>query len=127
MVRGDIIIVSEGDRVPADGVLLSAVNLSIDESMLTGESVPVRKASSDHALDEIGRPGGDDLPFVFSGTMVVQGQGLAEIRATGAHHQNPYREHVARKMIEKAGRHPYLSCLFTSDPAKNYGDICPSL
>ena len=35
-------------------------------------------------FDEIGRPGGDDLPFVFSGTMVVQGQGFAEIRATGA-------------------------------------------
>lgn len=84
VVRGDIVIVSEGDRVPADGVLLSAVNLSIDESMLTGESVPVRKASSDLALDGIGRPGGDDLPFVFTGTMVVQGQGFAEIRATGA-------------------------------------------
>jgi Ca2+-transporting ATPase len=84
VVRGDLVIVSEGDRVPADGVVLSAVNLSIDESMLTGESVPVRKVSSDHALGEIGRPGGDDLPFVFSGTMVVQGQGFAEIRATGA-------------------------------------------
>ena len=84
VVRGDIVIVSEGDRVPADGVLLSAVNLSIDESLLTGESVSVRKAAPDHVFDEIGRPGGDDLPFVFSGTMVVQGQGFAEIRATGA-------------------------------------------
>ena len=84
VVRGDIVIISEGDRVPADGILLSAVNLSIDESLLTGESVAVRKVPSDHPLDEIGRPGGDDLPFVFSGTMVVQGQGFAEIKATGA-------------------------------------------
>ena len=84
VVRGDIVILSEGDRVPADGVVLSAVNLSIDESLLTGESLPVRKASSVAPFKEIGRPGGDDLPFVFSGTMVVQGQGFAEIEATGA-------------------------------------------
>jgi len=84
VVRGDIVIVSEGDRVPADGVLLSAVNLSVDESLLTGESVAVRKAAAPHTPYEIGRPGGDDLPFVFSGTLVVQGQGFAEIRATGA-------------------------------------------
>jgi P-type Ca2+ transporter type 2C len=84
VARGDIVIVSEGDRIPADGVLLSAVNLSVDESLLTGESVSVRKAASDHPIDMIGRPGGDDLPFVFSGTLVVQGQGFAEIRATGA-------------------------------------------
>ncbi len=84
VARGDIVIVSEGDRIPADGVLLSAVNLSVDESLLTGESVSVRKAASDHPIDEIGAPGGDDLPFVFSGTLVVQGQGFAEIRATGA-------------------------------------------
>lgn len=84
VVRGDIVIVSEGDRVPADGVLVSAVNLSIDESLLTGESVSVRKAAASQEIDEIPRPGGDDLPFVFSGTMVVQGQGFAEIRSTGA-------------------------------------------
>src|ERR1035438_8887075 len=43
VVPGDVLVLSEGDRVPADGVLLSAVNLAIDESLLTGESVPVRK------------------------------------------------------------------------------------
>ena len=84
VARGDIVIVSEGDRIPADGVLFSAVNLSVDESLLTGESVSVRKAVSNRPVDEIGPPGGDDLPFVFSGTLVVQGQGFAEIRATGA-------------------------------------------
>jgi Ca2+-transporting ATPase len=82
VVRGDVVVLSEGDRVPADGVVLSATNLSIDESILTGESLPVRKASWDGHL-ELVRPGGDEQPFVFSGTMVVQGQGFAEIRATG--------------------------------------------
>lgn len=82
VARGDVVVLSEGDRVPADGVVLSAGNLSIDESLLTGESVPVRKAPANRPL-EMARPGGDDLPFVFSGTLVVQGQGFAEILATG--------------------------------------------
>lgn len=83
VVRGDLLVLSEGDRVPADGVLISARNLSIDESLLTGESVPVRKMAA-NVSKKMGRPGGDDLPFVFSGTMVAQGQGFAEVKATGA-------------------------------------------
>jgi Ca2+-transporting ATPase len=82
VVRDDIILIAEGDRVPADAVLLSGNNVSIDESLLTGESVPVRKRPWDGRL-EMTRPGGDDLPFVFSGTMVVRGQGIARVRATG--------------------------------------------
>ena len=82
VVRGDIILISEGDRIPADAVLLSSLNVNVDESLLTGESVPVRKKSWDGQL-EMGRPGGDDLPFVYSGTMVVKGQGIAQVRATG--------------------------------------------
>ena len=84
VVRGDFVVLSEGDRVPADGIVHSCVSLSVDESLLTGESVPVRKAASADAKTG-GRPGGDDLPFVFSGTMVVQGHGIAEITATGTH------------------------------------------
>ena len=82
VVRGDLVVLSEGDRVPADGLLRQALHLSIDESLLTGESVPVRKVASvdDHPLD---RPGGDDLPSVFSGTLVTGGQGVVEILATG--------------------------------------------
>lgn len=83
VVRGDMVILAEGDRVPADGVLLESLNLSADESLLTGESVPVRKMAGDGTESAMGKPGGDDLPFVYSGTLVTQGQGIAEIRATG--------------------------------------------
>ncbi len=82
VVRGDMVILSEGDRVPADGVLRYSVNLSTDESLLTGESVPVRKTASATA-DVLDRPGGDDLPSVFSGTLVTSGQAVAEVLGTG--------------------------------------------
>jgi Ca2+-transporting ATPase len=82
VVRGDILVLNEGDRIPADAALLSSVNLSVDESLLTGESVPVRKTAWD-GVQEMGRPGGDDLPFIYSGTLLVQGHGFAEVRATG--------------------------------------------
>ena len=82
VARGDILVLSEGDRVPADAVIISCVNLSIDESLLTGESVPVRKSSCKDIM-EMARPGGDDHPFVYSGTLAVQGLGVAEVKATG--------------------------------------------
>ncbi len=82
VTRGDVIVLNEGDRVPADAVLMSCLNLSVDESLLTGESVSVRKTAC-AGTPEMGRPGGDDLPFVFSGTLVVKGQGIATVQATG--------------------------------------------
>ena len=72
VVRGDLMLLGEGDRVPADGVLLDAADLQLDESLLTGESVPVTKAGAD---------------TVHGGTLVVRGQGLAEVTATGARSQ----------------------------------------
>jgi Ca2+-transporting ATPase len=83
VVPGDLLVLAEGDRVPADGVVLAAISLSVDESLLTGESAPVRKATWDGAT-AMGRPGGDDQPYVYSGTLVVRGQGVCEVRATGA-------------------------------------------
>jgi P-type Ca2+ transporter type 2C len=82
VVRGDILLLNEGDRIPADALLISASDLSADESLLTGESVPVRKSPGDRA-DKMARPGGDDLPFVFSGTLIVGGQGIAEVKSIG--------------------------------------------
>ena len=82
VVQGDVIVLAEGDRVPADAILRCGANLSIDESLLTGESVPVRKVPSTSA-QSLDRPGGDDLPSVFSGTLVTAGQGIAEVVGTG--------------------------------------------
>lgn len=84
VVRGDLIVLSEGDRVPADAALLQCQDLQADESMLTGESVPVRKiARKDYGESQANPPGGDDLPEVFSGSLIVRGTGLAEVIAIG--------------------------------------------
>src|SRR5271165_7039643 len=87
VVRGDVIVISEGDRVAADATLVTAHDLMLDESLLTGESVPVRKsapiieAKADAAT---AIAGGEDLPYVFAGTLVVRGTGQALVHATGA-------------------------------------------
>lgn len=86
VVRGDIVIIREGDRIPADAVVLSCENLSIDESLLTGEPMPVRKMEWDGKMKEK-KPGGDDLPFVYSGTLVVNGRGIVRVNLTGAYTQ----------------------------------------
>jgi Ca2+-transporting ATPase len=83
VVRGDLVVLSEGDRVPADAVLRSSAHVSADESLLTGESVPVRKLACDDTPPPA-RPGGEDLPFVFAGTLITRGQGVAEVLAIGA-------------------------------------------
>jgi len=82
VVREDLIIVTEGDRVPADAVILETDHLSVDESLLTGESVPVGKTIWDGKVKQA-PPGGEDLPFIFSGTLIVQGQCTAKVMATG--------------------------------------------
>lgn len=82
VVRGDIVVIREGDRIPADACVLSCENLSVDESLITGESVPVRKIQWDYKTKPA-RPGGDDLPFVFSSSLVVSGRGIARVLETG--------------------------------------------
>jgi len=74
VVRGDLVLLLEGDRIPADGLLLSGPGLSIDESLLTGESVPVRK-----------NPGESDASALYAGTLVVQGQGVLQVSRIGMH------------------------------------------
>ncbi len=83
VVCGDVVLLSEGDRVPADCVLVHALNFSVDESLLTGEAVPVRKADTEDRTTKMGKPGGDDQPYVFSGTLVVAGQGAGVVKAIG--------------------------------------------
>ncbi len=87
VVRGDILVLAEGDRVSADAIVLSCTNLSTDESLLTGESLTVRKVAAVIGSGDkvkMVRPGGDELPLVYSGTLVVQGQGIAQVQAIGA-------------------------------------------
>ena len=79
-------LLEEGDRIAADAVLLAAHDLSVDESLLTGESAPVgKRALTGESSDAIAamRPGGDGLPRVYAGSMVVQGGGTARVLATG--------------------------------------------
>jgi Ca2+-transporting ATPase len=87
VVCGDVMVISEGDRVAADATLLTAHELMLDESLLTGESVAVRKlAPVFDAKADAARAiaGGEDLPYVFAGTLVVRGTGRAVVHATGA-------------------------------------------
>jgi len=74
VVRGDLLLLREGDRVSADARLEAAHALEIDESLLTGESFAVAKSAA---------PGEDAARQVFSGTLVVRGTGMAEVIATG--------------------------------------------
>jgi Ca2+-transporting ATPase len=82
VVRGDLVLLSEGDRVPADGYILHSTNLATDESLLTGESIPVSKTIWDGKSD-LGRPGTESNSMVYSGSMVVKGQGIIRITQIG--------------------------------------------
>jgi Ca2+-transporting ATPase len=85
VVRGDIVTLSEGDRVPADGELLFACNLSVDESLLTGESLPVQKLTAADNVSSTDNSAHDNSAMVYSGTLVVQGSGFARVVEIGAH------------------------------------------
>jgi Ca2+-transporting ATPase len=81
LVPGDIVAVEAGQKVPADGRLIEAVQLKIDESQLTGESVPVGKESQ--PLDQAEIPLGDQTNRIFMGTAVMTGHGTAVVTETG--------------------------------------------
>lgn len=86
VVVGDLIIIKEGDRIPADSIVLSSNNLFVDESILTGESLPVRKIPAvnlDNTMTKI-QTGADDLSLVYSSTYVVQGNAIIKILTIGA-------------------------------------------
>ncbi len=89
VVVGDILALAEGDRIAADAVLLSGNDVQVDESLLTGEAVPVRKLLSPSLANDAAdippaRPGGDDNAQLYSGTLIVKGNANARVIATGA-------------------------------------------
>lgn len=84
VVVGDIVIVTEGDRVPADAVLRRATHLAVDESLLTGESVPVVKQPS-LEVTRLEPAGTGEAHALYCGTLVTAGRGLCEVVRTGTH------------------------------------------
>ncbi|MES2342497.1 MAG: cation-translocating P-type ATPase [Pseudomonadota bacterium] len=86
LVPGDLVLVGEGDRMAADALLLRGDILSVDESTLTGESVPVAKSpdAAATAAEPFPAPGGEGGAFLFAGTLIVRGHGAAEVARTGA-------------------------------------------
>ncbi|MBS0288009.1 MAG: cation-translocating P-type ATPase [Proteobacteria bacterium] len=77
IVKGDVLLIKEGDRIPADGYLIEVNNLRVDESLLTGESFPINKYVTSEK----------NLNLVYAGTLVIQGQGVVKVDATGIHTQ----------------------------------------
>ena len=85
LAPGDIILVGEGERVPADGLLVAGDVLGVDESALTGESAPVTKRplTAGEAADPDRPPGDESGPHLYSGTLIVSGQAVARVTRTG--------------------------------------------
>jgi Ca2+-transporting ATPase len=84
LVVGDTLLLVEGDRIAADSVLLRAHDMLVDESLLTGESMPVAKCAAAAAATTVGS---DAAEFVLSGTLLVRGNGVGQVIATGARSQ----------------------------------------
>ncbi|HEY8002625.1 MAG TPA: cation-translocating P-type ATPase, partial [Phenylobacterium sp.] len=85
LVPGDILLIGEGERPPADARMIGGEVLTVDEAALTGESAPVSKppAAIGETGDDNPTPGADGSPYLFAGTLVVRGQGVAQVSRTG--------------------------------------------
>ncbi len=82
VVRGDLLLVAEGDRISADAVLLQGTEVQTDESLLSGEPLPVDKVAAAVAMPDAKSAPASTL---FAGTLLVRGHGLARVTATGVH------------------------------------------
>lgn len=102
LVRGDVVVLNAGDIVPADGRLLQANHLYVDESALTGESAPALKAIHTGNVDAA--KDADRDAFVFFGTSVVSGLAQVELTATGA--RTSYGL-IARRLLERTPRNDF--------------------
>jgi len=81
LVPGDILAMEAGDKIPADARIIEGVNLRVDESILTGESVPVEKDAKAEVPEKA--PLGDQTNMLFSGCLITNGRALAVVVATG--------------------------------------------
>lgn len=87
VVPGDIIIIGEGGRVPADALLIAGDALEVDESALTGESAPCTKKPTGAVVAApltMGTPGEELTASLFASTLIVRGQGVAQVVRTGS-------------------------------------------
>ena len=84
VARGDLLVLEEGERAPADALLAQSHDLMVDESLLTGEAVPVRKrVAPEGSVVAPPWPGGEDQPHVYSGSLITRGSALAVVTQTG--------------------------------------------
>ena len=82
LVVGDVVLLAAGDQVPADGRIIEAIALQIDESALTGESVPATKDA--RSLEGSGLGPGDQTDMAFMNTPVTHGSGTMIVTGTGS-------------------------------------------
>ena len=85
VARGDLLVLEEGERAPADALLVQSHDLMVDESLLTGEAAPVRKrVAQDGEATSSPRPGGEDQPHIYAGSLIVRGSAMARVTQTGS-------------------------------------------
>ncbi len=99
LVPGDILILKKGQRISADGRIIESYGLQVDESILTGESVPIIK-NSDKILPEQTELN-DRLNMIFSGTTVTSGKGKAVVTSTGINTQLGHVTTLTREIKEE--------------------------
>jgi Ca2+-transporting ATPase len=119
LVPGDTILLSAGNKVPADGRLIEAVNLQIEEAVLTGESVPVEKQTA--PVVDYNSAIGERTNVVYAGTTATYGRGRAVVIATGM--QTEFGKIASMLHGVETGRTPLQENL---DKEKRYGKCLKS-
>lgn len=100
LVPGDVVLLEAGNLIPADGRLIETASLRVQESALTGESVPVDKITT--SLSEADLALGDRLNMVYRGTIVIYGRGRAVITATGMETELGRVAHLVESVTQEA-------------------------
>ena len=100
LVPGDVVLIEEGDRISADGRLVEAISLRVDQSALTGESRLVRKSAQ--GVDPIGKTGLEMPDLVHAGTSVASGRGKLVVTETGPRTQLGAIAHLTESLVDTA-------------------------